>query len=139
MPFPEMMIAPMRRELTSHGFEELRTPDDVDRVLGEKSGTVLVAVNSTCGCAAARMRPALVDAIQRANQPDRLTTVFAGQDLEATQRARDYFTNEPPSSPSIAIMRDGELVYMMPRALIERRTPDVIANDLVEALNQHCG
>jgi len=138
MPFPEMMVAPMRRELTSQGFEELRTPEDVDRVLGEKQGTVLVAVNSTCGCAAGRMRPALLDALQRASKPDRLTTVFAGQDLEATQRARDYFTNEPPSSPSIAIMKDGELVYMMPRALIERRTPDIIADDLVEALNRFC-
>jgi len=137
MPFPEMMVAPMRRELTAQGFEELRTPEDVDRVLGEK-GTVLVAVNSTCGCAAGRMRPALLEAVQRAKNPDRLTTVFAGQDLEATQRARDYFTNEPPSSPSIAIMKDGELVYMMPRALIERRTPDVIAADLVSALNQYC-
>lgn len=135
MPFPEMMVAPMRRELTAQGFEELRTPEDVDRVLGEKQGTVLVAVNSTCGCAAGRMRPALIDALQRAKSPDRLTTVFAGQDLEATQRAREYFTNEPPSSPSIAIMKDGELVYMMPRALIERRTPDVIAEDLVAALN----
>jgi len=135
MPFPEMMVAPIRRELTQHGFDELRTPADVDALLKE-GGTALIAINSTCGCAATRMRPAVVEAIRNARQkPDRITTVFAGQDMEATARVREYITDYPPSSPSVAIMKDGKVAFMMERKDIERRQPAEIAADLVRALD----
>lgn len=136
MPLPEMMIAPMRADLTRNGFVELRTPEQVDEAFAPDSGTVLVAINSACGCAGARMRPAVLEAIREA-QPDRMVTVFAGQDMAATARAREFFAPEPPSSPAVAIMRAGELVYMMPRYQIERRAPSDLAAELVDALRTH--
>lgn len=138
MPFPEMMVAPVRQELARHGIRELRTPEQVDEVLGRSEGTVMVAVNSMCGCAASRMRPAVVEAVGHAAVPDELVTVFAGQDLEATARAREYFRDHPPSSPSVALLRDGEVVFMLPRDRIERRTPPEIAADLKAAFDRYC-
>ncbi len=138
MPYPEMMVAPMREDLVRAGFRELRTPVEVDEVLGTEEGTTMVAVNSVCGCAAGAMRPAVALSLSHDTVPEVLTTVFAGQDLEATDRARDYFTGYPPSSPSIAILKDGELVYMMERHEIERRHPFEIAEALRAAYDAHC-
>lgn len=136
--FPEEMIRPMRQELTSIGFSELLTPDDVDRALKSEKGTVLVVVNSVCGCAAGRARPAVARALSNSSKPDKLATVFAGQDREATERARTYFTGYPPSSPSIALMRDGKLVFMLERHQIEGRDSFAIANDLTQAFDRFC-
>ena len=136
--YPEIMVIPMREELTRLGIEELRTPEAVDVALNAQPGTTLVVVNSVCGCAAGRMRPAVRAALQSALRPDKTYSVFAGQDLEATARARDYFTGQPPSSPSIAILRDGQLVYMMPRRDIESREAPAIAADLKAALDKFC-
>lgn len=138
MPYPEEWVTPMRQELTRIGVEELRTAADVDQAISGEKGTVLVVVNSICGCAAARARPAIADALGSDPKPDRLTTVFAGQDLEATARAREYFFPYPPSSPSIALMSDGKLVYMMERHLIESREAYEISRDLREAFGRHC-
>lgn len=135
--YPELMVVPMREELTRLGIQELRTPEQVDEALTQ-SGTALVVVNSICGCAAGRMRPAVRMALGSAARPDHAFSVFAGQDKEATDRARSYFRGQPPSSPSIAIMRDGELVYMMPRRDIESREAPAIATDLKAALDKHC-
>src|SRR6266849_9084345 len=121
--YPEMMIAPMRQELTSAGIEETRTAAEVDQAIQQK-GTVMVVVNSICGCAAGRMRPGVRAAIQNSVRPDRMITVFAGQDREATDAARSHFTGYPPSSPSIGILRDGQLVYMMQRSDIETSSPE---------------
>jgi len=136
--YPEIMVIPMREELTRLGVEELRTVDDVDRALKGRTGTALVIVNSICGCAAGRMRPAVRLALERATHPDKSFTVFAGQDMEATERARGYFTGQPPSSPSIAILQDGKLVYMMARRDIESREAPAIAADLKAALDKFC-
>jgi putative YphP/YqiW family bacilliredoxin len=136
--YPEIMVIPMREELTRLGIEELRTSQDVDRALKARPGTTLVIVNSICGCAAGRMRPAVRIALEKATHPDKAYTVFAGQDAEATERARSYFTGQPPSSPSIAILRDGKLVYMMPRRDIESREAPAIAADLKTALDKFC-
>jgi putative YphP/YqiW family bacilliredoxin len=136
--YPEIMVIPMREELTRLGIEELRTAVDVDRVLTSSTGTTMVIVNSICGCAAGRMRPAVRLALQHTKIPSSTVTVFAGQDKEATDRARSYFTGYPPSSPSIAILRDGKLVYMMERSQIERREAPVIADDLKAAFEQFC-
>ena len=138
MPYPEMMVAPMRQDLVRIGFTELRTPEDVDNVLGEEKRTTLVAVNSICGCAAAMMRPAVFLSLQGEHKPEVLTTVFAGQDMEATDRTRDYITGYPPSSPSIALFKDGELAYFMERHQIEGRYPEDIAADLRAAYEEHC-
>jgi len=138
MPYPEMMVAPMRQDLVRIGFTELRTPDDVDAVLGSEKRTTLVAVNSVCGCAAAMMRPAVYLSLQGEKKPEVLTTVFAGQDLEATEKTREYITGYPPSSPSVALFKDGELVYFMERHLIEGRHPEDIATDLQKAYEEHC-
>jgi putative YphP/YqiW family bacilliredoxin len=127
----------MRQELTRLGVEEMRTPDEVDTKLHE-SGTTLVVVNSVCGCAARNARPAVAAALQHAVRPDHLTTVFAGQDVDATVRARSYFTGYPPSSPQIGLLKDGELVFMLERWQIEGRSADAIANDLVEAFDRFC-
>jgi len=137
MPYSELMVAPMRQDLVRVGFKEMRTPDDVEGLL-ESEGTVLVAVNSVCGCAAGAMRPGVALALRGELRPDLLTTVFAGQDLEATETAREYFAGYPPSSPSIAILKGGNLVYMMERHEIEGRTPAEIAEDLMEAFRKHC-
>ncbi|MFY9743429.1 MAG: BrxA/BrxB family bacilliredoxin [Candidatus Sulfotelmatobacter sp.] len=136
--YPEIMVVPMREELTRVGVEELRTAEAVDQALKQQRGTAMVIVNSICGCAAGRMRPAVRMALQDATHPDRLFSVFAGQDIEATERARSYFTGQPPSSPSIAILRDGQLVYMMPRRDIESREAPAIAADLKTALERFC-
>ncbi len=136
--YPEIMVIPMREELTRLGIEELRTPEAVDQALKAQSGTTLVVVNSICGCAAGRMRPAVRMALQQAAQPDKAFSVFAGQDTGATERARSYFTGQPPSSPSIAILRDGQLVYMMARRDIESREAPAIASDLKAALDKFC-
>ena len=137
--YPEIMVIPMREELTRLGVEELRQADDVDRALKNASGTTMVVVNSICGCAAGRMRPAVRIALANSVRPDRIYSVFAGQDLEATERARGYFTGQPPSSPSIAIFRDGQLAYMMPRRDIESREAAAIAADLKTAFERVCG
>ncbi len=138
MPYPEFMVAPMREDLVKIGFTELRSPEDVDRVLGEGTETTLVALNSVCGCAAGMMRPAVYLSLQGQKKPEVLTTVFAGQDMEATERTRDYITGYPPSSPSVALFKDGELVYFMERHLIEGRHPEDIAADLQAAYEEHC-
>lgn len=136
--YDERLVAPMRQELTRIGFEELRTPDAVDATLKEGSGTTLVVVNSICGCAARNARPAVAQALQHGPRPDRLTTVFAGQDVDATQRARSYFTGYPPSSPQIGLLKDGELVFMLERWQIEGRAAPEIAKDLEGAFEQYC-
>jgi len=136
--YPEIMVVPMREELTRLGIEELHTPAEVDQALTGRPGTAMMVVNSICGCAAGRMRPAVRLALQHSAKPDRSYSVFAGQEKEATDRARSYFTGYPPSSPSIAILRDGQLVYMMPRRDIESREAPAIAADLKAAFDQFC-
>lgn len=138
MPYPEMMVRPMREDLVRVGFTELRTAADVDAVLRTETRTTLLAVNSVCGCSAAMMRPAVYLSLQGEKRPEVLTTVFAGQDLDATDRAREYILGYPPSSPSVALFRDGELVYFMERHQIEGRHPEDIAADLREAYERHC-
>jgi bacilliredoxin len=135
--YPEFFVAPMREELTTLGIEELRTPAQVDEALSRK-GTTLLVVNSICGCAAGRARPALAEAVNHPVRPDHMTTVFAGADLEATARAREYLTGYPPSSPSVAILRDGQLVWMMERRQIESQGMDAIVRDLTNAFEQYC-
>src|ERR1700724_4119785 len=135
--YPEMMIAPMRQELTSAGIQEARTADEVEQALAQK-GTVMVVVNSICGCAAGRMRPGVRAALQHGVRPDRMITVFAGQDREATDAARSHFTGFPPTSPSIGLLRDGKLVYMMQRHDIEVSDPNTIATRLKQAFEKHC-
>jgi putative YphP/YqiW family bacilliredoxin len=127
----------MREELTQLGFEELKSGADVDRVLTQP-GTVMVVVNSVCGCAAGKARPGIALAMRHGTKPARLATVFAGADLESTARAREYFTGYPPSSPSIALLRDGQLVWMMERRQIENQAADAIARDITAAFDQHC-
>ena len=136
--YPEIMVIPMREELTRLGIEELRTPEEVDQALKNRRGTTMVMVNSICGCAAGRMRPAVRMAMQNSVRPDHAYSVFAGQEKEATDRARSYFTGHPPSSPSIGILRDGQLVYLMPRSDIERREAPAIAADLKAAFDKLC-
>jgi len=136
--YPEIMVTPMREELTRLGVQQLRTVEEVDRELAHSSGTTMVIVNSICGCAAGRMRPAVRMALQHSAKPDRLFTVFAGQDPAATERARSYFAPYPPSSPSIAIFRAGELVHMMERSDIEHRDSLDIASELKRVFDQHC-
>lgn len=135
--YPEMMIAPMREELTSAGITEARTAADVETAVKQK-GTTMVVVNSVCGCAAGRMRPGVRAAVRNGVRPDRIITVFAGQDRDATEKARSYFTGFPPSSPSIGLLRDGQLVYMMQRSDIEMATPEMIASALTRAFEKHC-
>jgi putative YphP/YqiW family bacilliredoxin len=136
--YPEIMVIPMREELTRLGIEELRTAEEVDQALKNRPGTTMVVVNSICGCAAGRMRPAVRIAMQNSIRPDQSYSVFAGQEKEATDRARSYFTGQMPSSPSIGILRDGQLVYLMPRSDIERREAPAIAADLKAAFDQLC-
>ena len=138
MPYPEMMIAPMREDLRRIGFTELRTANDVDAVLGGERRTTLIVVNSVCGCSAGAARPAVHMSLQHANRPEVLTTVFAGQDLDATDRAREYIVGYPPSSPAVALFRDGELVWMLERHQIQGRFPQQIAEDLKAAYDEHC-
>ncbi len=138
MPYPELMIRPMREELTRLGVEELRTPEQVDDVIKNTEGTVMVIVNSICGCAAGKARPGIALALRHGVRPDKIATVFAGADIEATDRARDYFTGHQPSSPSIAILKDGELVYMMERYQIEGKAAPQIAEELTNAFDKFC-
>lgn len=138
MGYPEEMTEPMRAELTRLGVEDLRTPEQVDEVLQPASGTVLVVVNSVCGCAAGNARPGVAKAMQNEKLPQRIVTVFAGVDREATNKARGYFTGYQPSSPQIALLKDGNVVAMLERTDIEGRTSDDVANDLVNAFNAHC-
>ncbi len=136
--YPEIMVIPMREELTRLGVRELRTTEEVDQAIPNQPGTVMVVVNSICGCAAGRMRPAVRAALQNPARPERLYTVFAGQDREATERARGYFTGYPPSSPSIALFRDGKLVHMLQRSDIEHREAADISSELKRAFDQFC-
>ena len=136
--YDERMVAPMRQELTRLGVKEMRTAQEVDATLREPKGTTLVVVNSVCGCAARNARPAVAEAVKHAAKPDRLTTVFAGQDVEATQRARSYFTGYPPSSPQIGLIKDGKLVFMLERHQIEGRSSQQIAKDLTSAFDKYC-
>ena len=138
MPYDNLLVQPMREELTSIGFQDLLSPEDVDGFMAEKEGTALVVVNSVCGCAAGMARPGVRMALQQGPRPDRLATVFAGQDLEAVAQARSFFAEYPPSSPSLALFRDGELVHFVPRHQIEGRSAEDVAGDLVKALQQHC-
>ncbi len=136
--YPELMVIPMREELTRLGIQELRTAGEVEDVLARKQGTVMVVVNSICGCAAGRMRPAVRIAMEHSVLPDKVVTVFAGQDKDATEQARRYFEGYPPSSPSIGLLREGGLVYMMQRSDIENRDADDIAADLTAAFDRFC-
>jgi len=138
MPYPEIMIRPMREELTRLGVEELKTPEAVDETLQNSKGTVMVVVNSICGCAAGKARPGVALALQHDAKPDKTVTVFAGGDIEATEKARSYFTGYQPSSPSIAILKDGQLVYMMERRQIEGRYAEQIAEELKQAFDKYC-
>ncbi len=137
MRYDPRMVQPMREELTTLGFEELLTPDAVDKVLGS-DGVVLVVVNSVCGCAAGKARPGVRLAVQHDKVPDKLTTVFAGMEIDATERARSYFPGYPPSSPQIGLLKGGKLVYLMERHDIEGREANEIAAKLVDAFDQHC-
>ena len=136
--YDERFVTPMRQELTRLGFSELRTAEDVDKTLQDAKGTALVVVNSVCGCSARMARPAVRIALENPIKPDSLATVFAGQDAEATDRARSYFTGYAPSSPSISLMKDGKLVFMLERFQIEGRPAEEIAHDLVNAFNRYC-
>jgi putative YphP/YqiW family bacilliredoxin len=139
MPYPESFIGPMRQELTRLGVQELRTAEQVDALLRDSRGTVMVVVNSMCGCAAGKARPGIARALQHPVKPDAVATVFAGGDIEATERARAYFTGYPPSSPSVALLRDGKLVFMMERRQIENQPAEAIAADLTAAFDRFCG
>lgn len=136
--YPAEMTEPMRAELTRLGVEDLRTPEQVDEVLEPAKGTVLVVVNSVCGCAAGNARPGVAKALQNEKIPERVVTVFAGVDKEAVARARSYFTGYQPSSPQIALIKDGQVVAMLERTNIEGRTSDMVASDLVQAFNTFC-
>jgi putative YphP/YqiW family bacilliredoxin len=136
--YDERFVTPMRQELTRLGVEEMRTPAEVDAKLKDVAGTTLVVVNSVCGCAARNARPAVASALQHSVKPDQVTTVFAGQDVEAAARARSYFTGYAPSSPQIGLLKDGQLVFMLERFQIEGRSADEIAKDLVGAFDQYC-
>lgn len=136
--YDERFVTPMREELTRLGVQELRTAEEVDQTLRDARGTTLVVVNSICGCAARNARPAIARALENEKRPDRLTTVFAGQDAEATARAREYFAPYPPSSPQIALLKDGTIAFMLERRQIEGRAAEEIAKDLMSAFEKHC-
>lgn len=136
--YPPELVAPMKEDLTSEGFQELHTADDVDAVLNEKEGSVLVVVNSVCGCAAGAARPGVKLSLQGEKRPDKLTTVFAGVDADATERARQYFLPYPPSSPAVALFKDGKLVHFVERHHIEGRPAEMIAENLKMAYEEYC-
>ena len=138
MPYSEILIKPMREDLTRIGVEETRTPEQVEAAINETKGTLLVVVNSVCGCAAGKARPGVAMALQNAARPDRAITVFAGADIEATERARQLFTGYPPSSPSIGLLKDGKLVFMLERHQIENRFAEQIAQELTQAFDRFC-
>lgn len=138
MPYSEMLIKPMREDLTRLGVEETRTPEAVDAAIQNTAGTVMVIVNSVCGCAAGKARPGIAQALQHSVRPSKAITVFAGADIDATERARGYFKGYPPSSPSIGLMKDGKLVYLMERYQIEGRSAEQIARELTTAFEKFC-
>src|SRR5438477_7939269 len=138
MPYPEFFVEPMRRELTTLGVDELRTPEEVDAAVAAGPGTLMIVVNSVCGCAAGKARPGVALALQHSTRPDRVATVFAGADVEATDRARQYFTGYAPSSPSIALFQNGTLVYMLERRNIENKDAYSIAMELTQAFDKFC-
>ena len=138
MAYPESFVAPMREELSRLGVQELKTAAAVDAAVKDTSGTLMVVVNSICGCAAGKARPGIALALRHPVRPDRVATVFAGADIEATDRARSYFTGYAPSSPSIGLLRDGQLVWMLERRQIENRGPEQIATALTSAFDQFC-
>ncbi len=139
MAYPEYLIAPMRGEMTDMGARELRSAQSVDDVVTQSRGVVMMVVNSVCGCAAGKARPGIAMALRNARRPDVVATVFAGADVEATERARAYFSGYAPSSPSIGLLKDGKLLYMMERSDIERRDAQMIADELTRAFDTHCG
>lgn len=139
MPYPPALVAPMRAEMTRMGARELTTASEVDAAIGDQKGTTLVFINSVCGCAAANARPGLALALQHAARPQEVVTVFAGQDVEATARARQYFSDYQPSSPSMALFRDGEVVHFVHRHQIEGRNPQAVAAELTAAFDRYCG
>ena len=138
MPYPEFFVAPMRKELTDLGIKELRTPAEVDGAVTNTAGTLMIVVNSVCGCAAGKARPGVAMALRHDSRPDVIATVFAGADVEATDRAREYFAGYGPSSPSIALLRGGKVVYMMERMQIEGRDASAIAQELTTAFDRFC-
>jgi len=138
MPYSEILIRPMREDLTRLGVEELRTAAAVDETIQHSQGTLMVVVNSVCGCAAGKARPGVALALEHSVKPDKVATVFAGADIEATERARSYFTGHGPSSPSIALLKDGQLVYMLERYQIEGRDAHQIAGELTQAFEKYC-
>jgi putative YphP/YqiW family bacilliredoxin len=138
MPYPEQIVAPMRQDLTAVGFQELKTASDVEEIITNNKGTLLVVVNSVCGCAAGAARPAIKKAVKHDKKPDLLTTVFAGQDLEAVAQARKHFAPFPPSSPAIALFKEGKLVHFIERHHIEGRSAEMIADNLVQAFDEFC-
>jgi putative YphP/YqiW family bacilliredoxin len=139
MPYPEQICAPMRSDLTSAGFEELRTPEAVDNTIAESKGSLLLVINSVCGCAAGTARPGVKLSLQKSDKkPEKMVTVFAGQDIEATNQARKYTLPYPPSSPSIALFKDGKLVHFVERHHIEGRSAEMIAENLASAYEEYC-
>jgi putative YphP/YqiW family bacilliredoxin len=138
MPYSPLLVKPMREELTEVGVRELQTSAEVDAFMNDKSGTALLVVNSVCGCAAGMARPGVRIALRHSRRPDRVASVFAGQDLEATARARGYFPDIPPSSPSFAFLKDGEVVYFLPRHRIEGRDAQAVAHELIRVFDEHC-
>lgn len=139
MPYNPMLVAPMRQEMVQMGARELTTPAEVDTALGDPKGTTLIFINSVCGCAAGNARPALAAALKHPARPESIVTVFAGQDVDATARARQYFSDYQPSSPSMALLKDGEVVHFVHRHQIEGRTPQSVAADLAAAFDKFCG
>ncbi len=138
MPYPEMLVAPMRAELTNNGFTELKTAEEVENAMNNNNDTTLVVVNSVCGCAAGSARPGILKSLSGDKKPAKLLTVFAGQDLDAVSKAREFMAPYPPSSPAIALFKNGEIVHMVERHMIEGRTADMIADNLMGAFQEHC-
>ncbi len=138
MPYPEMMVAPMRAELTNNGFTELKTAEEVENAMNGNNDTTLLVVNSVCGCAAGSARPGILKSLSGSKKPLKLLTVFAGQDLDATAKAREFMIPFPPSSPAVALLKNGEVVHMVERHMIEGRTADMLADNLMAAYEQHC-
>jgi putative YphP/YqiW family bacilliredoxin len=136
--YPEELVKPMRDELTNLGIKELRSASEVDQILGKKEGTTFIVINSVCGCAAGSARPGVKLALEHGTLPEQMVTVFAGQDVEATAQVRSYLAGYPPSSPSMALFKDGQLVHMIPRHQIEGRMPEQIANELTQLFNSFC-
>jgi len=138
MPYPEMLVAPMRAELTNSGFTELKSAEDVVSAMSNNNDTTLVVVNSVCGCAAGSARPGILKSLNLSKKPAKLLTVFAGQDLEAVAKVREFMVPFPPSSPAVALFKNGEIVHMVERHMIEGRTADMVADNLAAAYEQYC-